>query len=160
MLCAAESKSQLKAHITKAGVYALTDTEKKMPERDSVTGFVTEGGRVFHSATTNVALLKGSSFGFDFRIDGVPTNRPVRLTHLVTHPTMKKADGSILTKQAFDRDVIGNNGNISGTLWYTLREDYELVPGLWTLSVLDGNSVLVERTFTVTPPSSPAPKGK
>ncbi|SPE52677.1 hypothetical protein SBV1_1570047 [Verrucomicrobia bacterium] len=31
-----------------------------------------------------------------------------------------------------------------------MREDYELLPREWTLSVLQGTSVLVEKKFTVT----------
>ena len=160
-LCGAESKPLLSGHITKAGVYSLTDSEKKIPERGSVTGYVTEGGRTFQSATTNVILAKGTSFGFDFRIDGAPTDHPIRLTHLITHPKMKKPDGTVLEKQTFDRDVIGSSdGVISGRLWYTLREDFELLPGEWSLSVLHDTTVLVEKKFTVVQATAAGSKGK
>jgi hypothetical protein len=154
-LWAAEPKALLNGHITKAGVYVLTGTEKKISEPGSGTGYVTEGGRTFQSATTNVILAKDTSFGFDFRIDGAPMDHPVRLTHLITHPRMKKPDGTVLEQQSFDRDVTGVEGIISGRLWYTLREDFEMVPGEWSLSVLQGTTVLVEKKFTVTQPRSP-----
>ena len=99
-------------------------------------------------------LVKGVSFGFDFRIDGAPADRPLRLTHLITHPKMRKPDGTTLQRQSFDRDVTANQGAIVGSLWYTLREDFELVPGEWTLSVLHDGSVLVEKKFVVLPGGS------
>jgi hypothetical protein len=105
-------------------------------------------------------LAKGTAFGFDFRIDGAPTDRPVRLTHLITHPKMKKPDGTVLERQTFDRDVTSSKGTISGSLWYTLREDFELLPGEWSLSVLQGTTVLVEKRFTVSPAPADATKGK
>lgn len=155
LLSAAESEALLTGHITRAGVYEPIDSGKKMSEHGSVTGYVTEGGKVFQSATTNVSLAKGTAFGFDFRIDGAPKDRPVRLTHLITHPKMKKPDGTVLEKQGFERNVTTSNGTISGSLWYTLREDFELVPGEWSLSVLQGTTVLVEKKFRV----SAAPAG-
>lgn len=158
LLSAAEPP--LTGRITKAGVYRLTAPGKKISERGSATGYVTEGGGGFQSATTNVWLAQGTAFGFDFRIDGAPSNRPVRLTHLITHPKMRKPDGTILEKQTFERDVTSSNGTISGSLWYTLREDFELVPGTWSLSVLQGTTVLVEKKFSVSPAATPATKGK
>ena len=160
LLSAAESKAPLTGCITRAGAYEPTGSGKKMSERGSVTGYVTEGGRVFQSSTTNVLLAKGTAFGFDFRIDGAPTSRPVRLTHLTTHPRMKKPDGTVLERQTFDRDVTSSNGTISGSLWYTLREDFELVPGKWSLSVLQGTTVLIQKKFTVSPGPADATKGK
>ena len=156
LLMAGESESQLRGHITKAGIYMPTSSGKRVVER----GYVTEGGRTFQSAGTNVDLVKGVSFGFDFRIDGAPTDRPLRLTHLITHPKMKKPDGTTLEKQTFDRDVMGTGGTINGKLWYTLREDFELVPGDWTLSVLHDGSVLVEERFTVRETPRAEPRGR
>ena len=155
-----ESKEPLTGRIMKAGVYTLADSGKKMSEGGSATGYVTEGGRAFQSATTNVVLAKGTAFGFDFRIDGAPTDRPVRLTHLITHPKMTRPDGTVLEKQTFDRDVSSSQGTISGSLWYTLREDFELVPGKWSLSVLQGTTVLVEKKFTVLAPQADTNTGK
>jgi hypothetical protein len=159
-LSAAEESLLLRGHITKAGFYALTEAEQRIAERGSVTGFVTEGGRTFLSAATNVTLLKGVSFGFDFRIEGAPADRPVRLTHVIKHPKMTKPDGTVLERQAFYRDVTGNEGTILGRLWYTMREDFELLPGDWTLSVLQGTSVLVEKKFTVEKQRSALLKGE
>jgi hypothetical protein len=85
-------------------------------------------------------------------IDGAHAGRPVRLTHVVIHPKMRKPGGTTLTKQTFDRDVIGNGGSISGKFRQTLREDYELLSGEWTLSVLQGASVLAEKKFAVKNP--------
>ncbi len=160
LLAAADSTAPLTGHITKAGTYVMTGSGDKMSERGSATGYVTEGGRTFQSATTNVVLAKGTTFGFDFLIDGAPTDRPVRLTHLTTHPKMKKPDGTVVERQTFDRDITSSNGTITGSLWYTLREDFELVPGEWSLSVIQGTAVLVEKKFTVVPPSADATKGK
>ncbi len=160
LLRAGESESQLRGHITKAGMYMPEGPGKRITEGGSVTGYVTEGGRTFQSAGTNVDLVKGASFGFDFRIDGAPTDRPLRLTHVITHPKMKRPDGTTLEKQTFERDVMGIGGTITGKLWYTLREDFELVPGDWTLSVLHDGSVLVEERFTVREPRRAKPGGR
>jgi TonB family protein len=156
LVSAAEPAPQLQGHVTKTGIYVLTGSERRISEEGSATGYVTEGGKTFQSSVTNVPLGKGISFGFDFRIDGAPADHPVRLTHIITHPKMKKPDGTVLEKQSFDRDVTGSAGVIYGRLWYTLREDYELLSGEWTLMVCHGTSVLVEKKFTVTQPGTSA----
>jgi hypothetical protein len=127
--------------------------KRKSPSTDPPLVMYTEGGRSFQSAATNVVLAKGTAFGFDFRIDGAPRGSAVNLTHVITHPKMRKPDGTILTKQTFEHEVTAADGRISGSIWYTLREDYELLPGEWSLSVLQGTKVLVEKKFRVTKPS-------
>ena len=140
--------------ITRFGIYVPQGSGKRILQPGSSTGYITEGGQTFQSAGTNVTLAKGISFGFDFQISGAPTNEPIRLRHVISHPTMHTPDGKTLQKQEFVRDVMGNSGVISGTLWYTLREDYELLPGEWTLSVMNGPRVLAEKRFMVAPPPS------
>lgn len=148
-LYAPRSEIVLNGHVTKVGIYMAAGSERRIAERGSASGYVTEGGRIFQTAGTNVNLVKGVSFGFDFRIDGAPTNRPVRIMHVIIHPKMKKPDGTISERQSFDREVTSSNGVITGSLWYTLREDFELLPGEWTLSVLHGSTTLVEKKFNV-----------
>ncbi len=148
-MCNAGEEIPLSGHITKCGVYMYSYEGKKIAESSSATGYVTEGGRIFVSSSTNIALAKGIAFGFDLQIEGAPTNQPLRLTHIIKHPKMRKPNGEIVDQQTFDRDVKSVNGVITGSLWYTLREDYELLPGEWTISILSGNTILAEKKFII-----------
>jgi hypothetical protein len=147
--CQAAAESRLTGYIVRFGLYEAATTAQRVPDSGSPTGYVTKGPAVFQAEATTVPLVKGVGFGFDFRIEGVPADDPVRLTTLITHPAMRKPDGTVLRHQVFENDVKGKDGTITGSLWYTLREDYELLPGDWTLAVLQGQTVLVEKRFIV-----------
>lgn len=147
--CQAAAAPRLAGHIVRFGLYKPAATAERIPDSGSPTGYVTRGPAVFQAAATAVPLVKGVGFGFDFRIEGAPADDAVRLTTVITHPAMRKPDGKVLWHQVFENDVRGKNGTITGSLWYTLREDYELLPGDWTLAVLHHDTVLVEKRFVV-----------
>jgi hypothetical protein len=95
-----------------------------------------------------VPAQKGVAFGISFRIDGVKS-WPLRITQTITSPPLRKPSGTVLTTQVSYQDAVGRFGTVLGKVFYTLREDYEVVPGEWTITVGVGSSRLVEQRLFV-----------
>lgn len=151
--CARAPEAPLTAHFVDVGVAEPVGPQRRTPDASSATGFVTRGDTVFRSHTTIVPATRGAAFGFSYRLDFVPKDHPVRLTQVIRHPPLKKPDGPVIRHQISSQEVRSSDGHVEGKLWYILREDYEVVPGEWTVSLLQGRRVLLEQRFTVKAPS-------
>jgi hypothetical protein len=99
--------------------------------------------------TTKIPMKKGTRFGFKWQMLGVPTDQPLEITYRYKHPPMVEPDGK--KTESYDRPVTiqPENGKFESFDGYELSEDYELVPGNWTMSILYNDKVLVSKTFQV-----------
>lgn len=143
------SPPRLSVRITDFGVMEPVGAQQRTADPSSATGFITRGDAVFRSHVTTVPAIQGLAFGFAYRIDGMPAGRSVRLTRIIRHPPMKKPDGTVITQQVSSRDERSDVGALDAKAYYTMREPYEVVPGRWTITVLEGDTVLAEQAFTV-----------
>lgn len=68
---------------------------------------------------------------------------------LITHPPIKGPDGLSRTTSIVPLDVCFKEGKSEEFLIYSLEEDNEVLPGLWTLQVRKDGEVLISRSFTL-----------
>ena len=100
-------------------------------------------------STTNVPARIGTSFGFRVKIPGTPSDDVVPCTAKCFHP--KLTDPSSGRSSEVDQwDTSGLAGQ-DGYIGYTLDNDWELVPGAWTLQVFLDSKLVLEKTFNVVP---------
>jgi len=125
------------------------DGAKKIPEKGTALGYSSYGDAAVVSETDKIPLKKGMAFGFDFHLEGLPTDRPFHVKYVTTHPRMVKPDGTVLFQQVSEHDETVPMGDGDGHYWYTMRESFEVVPGEWTLAVWYNDKVLVQRKFVV-----------
>jgi hypothetical protein len=99
--------------------------------------------------TTKVPMKKGTKFGYKWQLVGLISDQPVEIIYRYKHPPMVGPDGK--RTEGFDRsiEVQPENGKVESFDGYELSEDYELVPGNWTLSILYQGKVMVTKTFQV-----------
>lgn len=135
------------AEITQSGIYEL-----KVTDSNKAAGTPKGRNYNFISDVTTVPARKGVNFGFEYRLVGIPRGLTVPLRHVVIFPKgglRYPKDGKVVARRQYYFDAVIGNLYIRG---YELEEDWELVPGTWTLQVWYLERKLAEKTFTLVKP--------
>jgi hypothetical protein len=93
-------------------------------------------------------------FGFRYRVDGPDVGSPVDLTLAVTFPEAVHPPAGLPLRR-HERHSPVPVGAVSYT-GYSFDRDWEFVPGVWTLEVLQGERKLAALSFTVVDRAGPA----
>ena len=100
--------------------------------------------------TRTIPLSKGVDFGFQYEAVGTPRGEKAALHFVVIYPPpgiSKPGSSSPIPRDEYDQKVrIGVKGSYDG---YQLDNDWELVPGDWTLEIWSGATRLASETFTL-----------
>ena len=95
-------------------------------------------------------MQKGVQFGFQYIVRGRPKFAKATLHFVVIYPApgvMKPGASSPILRDEYNRAVsIDEEGNVDG---YQLANDWELVPGDWTLEIWNGGTKLASESFTL-----------
>lgn len=107
--------------------------------------------------TDTIPAARGKGFGFRFTVRGLPAGTTVRLRKVVSHPTMRRPDGSTSTGYETALELpVGHDGSVTATEGYSLDDDFELLPGPWRIEIWLGDRKLVGKTFNLVPAPPPA----
>ena len=98
---------------------------------------------------TNVQARIGTSFGFRVKFPGNNSNEVVSCTAKCLHPRLTDPSSG-RSSEGDQWDTSGLAGQ-DGYIGYTFDNDWELVPGRWTLEVFQGSQLVLEKTFNVQP---------
>jgi hypothetical protein len=93
------------------------------------------------------------NFGFHFTTSGLRPGEQITLRKVVTHPLIRKPDGSVET--SYEREIkttVRSDGTVAGFQGFGFDHPYELVAGKWTIEVWFEGQQLAAKTFTVTRP--------
>jgi hypothetical protein len=141
------------ARIVEFGIYEVVKKGIQYEHKESTAGFAEQGGEVaLVKRTTEIPLENGIVFGFDWEADGLP-GMPIKIIWRVKHPQTVKPDGTV--SMGFDEElrVEPKEGRIKKrTDCYILGEDWEMLPGEWSLSVVYEGRVLCEKVFHIAAP--------
>jgi len=100
--------------------------------------------------TRTIPISKGVNFGFQYEAVGTPRGEKTTLHFVVIYPPpglIKPGSSSPIPRDEYDRKVrIGVKGSYDG---YELDNDWEMVPGDWTLEIWSGPNKLASETFTL-----------
>jgi len=127
---------------------AVAETERRVEEKNSVLGYRTiiKNVKVVEQ-TDRIPSTIGTRFGLRYRITGSPEGYGIKITKKMSFPGLKdpKADKVISSSEYELERPIGR------LLWtgYTFEEEWECVPGEWTIGLWYGGKKLAEKTFTV-----------
>lgn len=105
---------------------------------------------VRHAATTTtIPLQKDVQFGYRYKIIGRPEGAQVDIKLVTNYPApglrTPSSQKPVMRSERIRKRLIGETSIAT----YTLEDDFELVPGVWTFEVYDGSSKLVTKTFTL-----------
>ena len=146
--CSTVPGGQPVGKVTEAGLYVIGgEAPTPLPGSPSGQGRLTSTTKLVAS-TTEVPLTLETRFGFCFTVTGIRPDGPTELTKAVSHPSMRRADGTTGSSYTATRPVRVVNGSVSACEGYGFDHDYELVAGTWTFTVSHAGQVLVTQQFT------------
>jgi hypothetical protein len=132
------------------GIFRKLASTNDVSEPGSLTGARHAVSKVaLIESTTNVQARIGTSFGFRVKFPGKNSNEVVPCAAKCLHPRL--IDPSSGRSSEVDQwDTSGLSGQ-DEYIGYTFDNDWELVPGRWTLQVFQGTQLVLEKTFNVEP---------
>jgi len=145
--------ANIKAEIVEYGVYKQITERVIKKNSDTTSGYTSrpksKNGVVFVRETENIKVIKGTIFGYKVKLYGLSVGERTPIDVMYQHPPIVGHDGKVSTGFTLKKSPRSSNGEFEGGIFYRLSEDYELVPGKWTLSVLHKDRVLAEKTFNL-----------
>lgn len=76
----------------------------------------------------------------------------IPLELVVTHPEIKKPDGSVSTGYRYFLNLALKDGKVEDKTGYRMNEKYEMVEGDWNFKYRFMKKTLIEQTFTTFQP--------
>lgn len=117
-----------------------------------VGGNVAQGSYRFVSNATKMEARKGLSFGFEYRLIGAPDGAKVAIRKVTIFPApglRNPKTGEVSARDEYiENNVIGG----LGVKAFSVDNDWEAVPGVWTQQIWFGEQKLAEQQFTLTKP--------
>jgi Domain of unknown function (DUF3859) len=96
-----------------------------------------------------IPLQKDVQFGYRYKIIGQPDGAQVDIKPVTNYPPpglrSPTSQQPVLRAERIRKRLIGE----TSVTTYTLEDDFELVPGVWTFEIYDGSCKLVSKTFTL-----------
>jgi hypothetical protein len=106
----------------------------------------------FYQQTTRVPARIGVRFGIRFSIGGSPVGRRVALDEKWTYPAPGLRNPKTGTTTVGGTRTVQTAIGENGMRGYSFDNDWELVPGAWTIELSSGGRKLLSQTFTVFKP--------
>jgi hypothetical protein len=134
------------------GVYETLGDTKNVEAPQTAAGKVGEhGGLELLEATRTLVAEKGVTFGYRFALKG-PYNGTVGGFEMhAEHPSMLGVDGKSHTSQTVPIEIDFEGGLAYHDVVYVLSEDFEVLPGNWTLEIRFQGKPLISRHFILRP---------
>jgi hypothetical protein len=102
----------------------------------------------FLEHTNCIVSRKGTSFGFRYKLTGLP-DEPVVLDFETIHPEFTLPNGSKDSGRVVHGECETKGGVWESTMGYHFDEDFEMVEGDWVMSVYYNKTKLVSQIFHV-----------
>ncbi|MBX3520356.1 MAG: DUF3859 domain-containing protein [Xanthobacteraceae bacterium] len=138
-----------RVEISNAGIYRLRIDGVEPAPNSALGVFKTVSNPVLVERTERVAGAKGTNFGFNFQIAGAPQGQLVTVRFVTRFPPPGLRDprtGKVLLTSENDRQYrIGELAFRS----YGFDEEWEIVPGTWSLEFWYGGKLVGAQKFQV-----------
>jgi hypothetical protein len=135
-------------HLIDYGIVRMTNQQQRYGVPGQPGRYAINSKVQFTETTDRIPLEKGIAFGIVWAISGLKEKRSIEVLYSVKHPeiTLENGKKSTRSSQKMKHPVIdGVAGSADG---YVLNQDYELVPGDWTVSITY-QDIEISKTFKV-----------
>ncbi len=137
-----EITQKVECEIHSYGALEPEDPSKIKKSDEVFSGYIRSySGINIPTNSSEIELERGRRFGLEHTFSGVPEGDVLKL--VLTHPEMKKTDGSIATKQ-----VVKKNPSDGGSS-YGFDRPYEQVTGEWKFEYWYDERLLCYQSFNV-----------
>ena len=150
-ICPAWAQAQVRGiEIVQYGIYTA-DLQSSKRDVQGVKQSISTNFRLAATTTTVPAQL-GLRFGIEYKVVGAPSGKTVSLKSVMVYPAVG------LRSPAVSQPIFRNETTVTPKIGkityegYRFDDEWELVPGPWTIQLWYGDRKLAEKTFTVTAP--------
>lgn len=150
-LASAQTPQVTRVDVTEYGIYTA-DLVKAEPAPGSPAGtekIVTH--MRLATQTRTVPAAKGTSFGYRFVVAGSPAGVIAPLHMVTTFPASMTNPATHQSSTRSESDIGVSIGAI-GYAGYSMDDDWEVLPGVWTFQIWSQGRKLAEQSFTVQKP--------
>jgi hypothetical protein len=148
LIAATGARAQdVRIEVTEFGIYAV---ERAPQGRNSAgIGQSTVSNPRLAVSTHNIPAQLGVTFGFRYKVVGSSAGEEIELTKVTTFPSPGlRPPGAGAPIPKTERTLLNKIGETRFTS-YVLSDDYEVVPGVWTIELWSGGRRLASESFTV-----------
>jgi hypothetical protein len=138
--------------IFEAGIYNL-EIVKKIDDPTQASGArSTVTNTVLAQKTTQIPAKLGVRFGLRYRLVGAPADEVVEIKKITRFPPEGMRNPN--TRETTFRNELMLSRRIGAESYtgYGFDQDFELVPGVWTIELWSGDRKLASQSFTVKKP--------
>ena len=144
----ASASAEYKGEVTEFGYYHKISDQQRIRNIAATSGYVKQGGEVeLQEQTQDIPLQLNRLFGFKFRISGFEDKSGVQLKLVVTHPEIKRPNGSVSSGYSYPVLLEVKNGMIENYSGYSIDHEYEMVEGEWTFEYWYNQQKLLSHSF-------------
>jgi hypothetical protein len=132
--------------------YGITSHENysRVPLAQSPTGMQRLTKQlIIVKETDQIPIKIGASFGICAEFSGVSSSNLNTIQRFVVHPKMKNPEGKISTGLSYPATPKSEKNITSDCHGYGLDNEFELLPGIWTIGFQQDGKVIVSKEFQV-----------
>lgn len=151
--CAAQAQHVAveRVNVLASGIYQL-DIVRRERKDDAVATTNRIARARLVRRTSSVPLRRCLSFGFEYVVVGGPWGAQIPLRMITRFPSPGVRNPQTgMPIQATEALIVRSIGRLH-TRAYTLEQDWELVPGVWTLEIWASDRKLASLSFELQPP--------
>jgi hypothetical protein len=131
------------------GIYT-SSRSSQVAAPGTAAGTTSEVADIRHTATTRtIPAQEGVEFGFRYTVVGAPAGAEVPLHFVTIFPPPGMHNPAKREPQAQSEYDHSTQIGVAAYKSYSLRNDWEVVPGNWTMQIWHGDRKLAEQTFTL-----------
>ncbi len=138
-----------KVEVFAEGVFEQPKEVNQVPAPATAAGVIGEYGSPLKHVASNLEFKAavGLTFGFRYRLMGLPAGAKLQFEMRAIHPPMRGADGGVTELSSAPIDVYAKDGRYEDDLVYSLTEPFEVVPGRWYLQLYFKGRPIASRAF-------------
>jgi hypothetical protein len=147
---AAQAQEVQHIEITDVGIYKAENTGSVVPAPGTPMGktnLVTDV--VLMERTTIVPAALGTAFGFRYTIIGEPDGTEINLKFINHYPAPGLKNPATSNTYMSSEYLLQRKMGAKHWKGYTFESDWELVPGIWTFEIWQGDRKMATQDFTV-----------
>ena len=144
----APTKQVDSVHIVEAGIYRRDDVQERF-DPTVVAQHSQKATLLFLKPTATVPLRRGVTFGIRFVVKPLEPVDKVKLRLITRFPSPGLRNPSTGQIAVTDERRYWVATGKPRAFWYTLDEEWEMVPGVWGFELWDGEHKLAEQRFKV-----------
>jgi len=136
------------AQVLRTGIYTIGKT-KTIEDKSISTGHHTEANTTITERTTVITAKKGTVFGLGLLVRGSPRGATIPLQVVWRYPEPGLHNPETGITKTVDKYMTQEQLGKETTFYWSLGQEWQLVPGEWVFELWYGDRLLARQAFTL-----------